>query len=171
MSCNPIGKPFSPNPHYIPFTDDGMAYEQREAELPINEAELTKGQVRKLNALRKSIGDDLADEVFEKWLQHQASAKSKEQQDPIAARIAEALAELATDPTFKLGNYGYTVVRARGHGASGLSVRKNTKPISGTGGLNHENPGHSAGDSGVAGENLSGPQTSDKIGTYPFKRS
>ena len=104
--------------------------------MSINEAELTKGQVRKLNALRKSIGDDLAKEVFGKWLLRQASAKSKEQQDPIAARIAEALAELATDPTFKLGNYGYTVVRARGKGASGLSVRKNTKPISGTGDLN-----------------------------------
>ena len=102
--------------------------------MPFNEAELTKGQVRKLNALRKSIGDDLAGEVFGKWLQRQASGKLKEQQDLIADRIAEALAELATDPTFKLGNYGYTVVRARGKGASGLSVRKNTKPISDTGG-------------------------------------
>ena len=96
--------------------------------MPFSEAELTKGQVRKLNALRKSIGDDLAEEVFGKWLRRQGSGKSKEQQDPIAARIVEALAELATDPTFKLGNYGYTVVRARGHGASGLSVRKNAKP-------------------------------------------
>ena len=60
--------------------------------------------------------------------------------------------KLATDPTFNLGNYGYTVVRARGHGASGLSVRKNTKPASGAGGLNHENPGHAAGDSEVSGE-------------------
>ena len=75
---------------------------------------LTKGQMRKLNALRKSIGDDLAGEVFGKWLQRQASGKLKEQQDPIADRIAEALAELATDPTFNLGNYGYTAVRARG---------------------------------------------------------
>ena len=78
--------------------------------MPFNEAELAKGQVRKLNALRKSVGDDLAEEVFGKWLQRQASGKSEEQQDPIVARIGEALAELATDPTFKLGNYGYTVV-------------------------------------------------------------
>lgn len=133
--------------------------------MPFNEAELTKGQVRKLNALRKSIGDDLAEEVFEKWLQRQASGKSKEQQDPIAARISEALAGLATDPAFNLGNYGYTVVRARGHGASGLSVRKNTKPTSGAGVLNHENPGHSASTSGVAAENLEGPQTSGTNGT------
>lgn len=96
--------------------------------MPFREAELTKGQVRKLNALRKSIGDDLAEEVFEKWLQRRTSGKQMERQDPIAARIAEALAELPTDPKFKLGNYGYTVVRARGHGSSGLSVRKNAKP-------------------------------------------
>ena len=98
------------------------------AELAFNEAELKKGQVRKLSALRKSIGDDLAEEVFEKWLQRRTSGKQLDRQDPIAARIAEALEELATDPTFKLGNYGYTVVRARGQGASGLSVRKNAKP-------------------------------------------
>ena len=133
--------------------------------MPFNEAELTKGQVRKLNALRKSIGDDLAGEVFKKWLQRQASGKSKEQQDPIAARIGEALAGLATDPTFNLGNYGYTMVCARGKGASGLSVRKNTKPTSGSGGLNHEKPGHSATDSGVAGETLAGPQSSATIET------
>ena len=59
--------------------------------MPFNEAELAKGQLRKLNALRKSIGDDLAEEVFGKWLLRQASVKSKEQQDPIAAKIAEAL--------------------------------------------------------------------------------
>ena len=49
--------------------------------------------------------------------------------------------------------------------ASGLSVRKNTKPTSGGGGLNHEKPGHSATDSGVAEETLAGPQTSATIET------
>ena len=133
--------------------------------MPFSDAELTKGQVRKLNALRKSIGDDLAEDVFGKWLQRQASRKLKEKLDPIAARIAEALAELTTDPTFNLGNYGYTVVRARGQGASGLSVRKNTKPTSGGDGLNHENPGRSASISGAAAEKLEEPQTRGTIGT------
>ena len=142
-----------------------MTHKQQEAQLPFNEAELAKDQVRKLNALRKSVGDDLAEEVFGKWLQRQASGKSEEQQDPIVARIGEALAELATDPTFKLGNYGYTVVRARGKGASGLSVRKNSKPISGTSALKHGNSGHSAGDSGGAGQTLSGPESGGTIGT------
>ena len=29
---------------------------------------LTKGQVRKLNALRKSVGDDIAEDAFAKWM-------------------------------------------------------------------------------------------------------
>ena len=29
---------------------------------------LTKGELRKLNALKKSIGDELGEEAFEKWL-------------------------------------------------------------------------------------------------------
>ncbi len=33
--------------------------------MAIDETGLTKGQVRKLNALRKSVGDDLAEEVFD----------------------------------------------------------------------------------------------------------
>ena len=37
--------------------------------MAIDETGLTKGQVRKLNALRKSVGDDLAEEVFTKWLE------------------------------------------------------------------------------------------------------
>ena len=32
--------------------------------MAIDETGLTKGQVRKLNALRKSVGDDLAEGVF-----------------------------------------------------------------------------------------------------------
>ena len=34
----------------------------------IDEAALTKGQLRKLNTLRKSIGPAIADEAFSKWL-------------------------------------------------------------------------------------------------------
>ena len=47
--------------------------------MAIDETGLTKGQVRKLNALRKSVGDDLAEEVFAKWLERAAasSARSK----------------------------------------------------------------------------------------------
>ena len=36
--------------------------------MAIDESSLNKGQIRKLNAIRKSIGDDLADDAFGKWL-------------------------------------------------------------------------------------------------------
>ena len=38
----------------------------------MDEASLTKGQIRKLNALKKSIGDNLGEQAFSKWLQTQS---------------------------------------------------------------------------------------------------
>ena len=32
---------------------------------------LTKGQTRKLNALRKSLGNEIADDAFAKWMKTQ----------------------------------------------------------------------------------------------------
>ena len=95
--------------------------------MAINEKELTKGQIVKLNALRKSIGDDLAEDVFAKWMKRQAAAKVVEKADPVAEKLRAALAPLAKDETFRLGNQGYTVRRARGKGASGFIVTKNAK--------------------------------------------
>ena len=94
----------------------------------INESKLTKGQVRKLNGLRKSVGDELAEEVFGKWLAQQASAAAAPKSDPVAVKIEESLAGYADDGTFKLGNYGYTIRRARGKGATGFVATKNEKP-------------------------------------------
>ena len=96
--------------------------------MAIGETELTKGQVRKLNALRKSVGDDLAEDVFAKWLKRQAASQDKAKPDPVAVKIAGALAEFRNDPKFKLGNHGYTIRRAKGAGASGFVVFKNEKP-------------------------------------------
>ena len=93
--------------------------------MAIDETGLAKGLVRKLNALRKSVGDDLAEEVFEKWLESRPAPQAKI--DPVAAKIAEALAGFKNDPKFKLGNHGYTVRRAKGTGASGFVVFKNEK--------------------------------------------
>ena len=36
--------------------------------MSIDESKLNKGHVRKLNALRKSVGDALAEKVFGRWL-------------------------------------------------------------------------------------------------------
>ena len=41
----------------------------------IDEKALTKGQHRKLNALRKSVGDKIGDVAFSEWLKTQATSK------------------------------------------------------------------------------------------------
>ena len=95
--------------------------------MTIDENTLTKGHLRKLNALRKSVGDELGENVFSKWLAQQAAA-SAPRADPVAKKIEEGLAGFAGDRSFNLGVYGYTVRRARGKGASGLVATKNPKP-------------------------------------------
>ena len=47
--------------------------------MAIDEAGFTKGLVRKLNALRKSVGDDLAEGVFARWLERGGCPTSQEQ--------------------------------------------------------------------------------------------
>ncbi len=93
--------------------------------MAIDETTLTKGQIRKLNALRRSVGNDLAEDVFGKWLARQAPEAQKA--DPVAERIVGALAGLEHDRKFNLGLYGYTVRRAKGKGKSGFLVVKNEK--------------------------------------------
>ena len=96
--------------------------------MAIDETGLTKGSVRKLNALRKSVGDELAEEVFAKWLEREAALQAKGNPDPVALKIAEVLAGFENDPKFNLGNHGYTLRRAKGKGASGFIAYKNEKP-------------------------------------------
>lgn len=93
--------------------------------MSIDEGTLTKGQIRKLNALRKSIGDDLAEDAFSKWLLRQA--KEVPETDPVADKIVASLAGLEDDRKFNLGLYGYTVRRAKGKGQSGFVAVKNEK--------------------------------------------
>ena len=93
--------------------------------MAIDESSLTKGQIRKLNALRKSIGDDLADEAFGKWLARQAPAAPPS--DPVAEKIVAALSGLEDDRKFNLGLYGYTIRKARGKGQSGIVAVRNEK--------------------------------------------
>ena len=96
--------------------------------MAIDETGLTKGLVRKLNALRKSVGDDLAEEVFARWLEREAALQAKSKPDPVAMKIVEGLTEFENDPKFNLGNHGYTLRRAKGKGASGFIAYKNEKP-------------------------------------------
>jgi hypothetical protein len=93
--------------------------------MAINESILTKGQVRKLNALRKSVGDNIAEEAFTKWLAAQSKV-TKEARDPVAETLVSALAHLQDDKSFRLGRRGYVVRRVKGRGASGLVAYKLT---------------------------------------------
>ena len=96
--------------------------------MAINESNLTKGQIRKLNALRKSIGDALGEEAFRKWLKQQKVVTKEVELDPVAEMIVEALKPLAKKKNVNLGRYGYSVKRARGKGAKGIVVTRIEKP-------------------------------------------
>ena len=91
--------------------------------MTIDQSTLTKGQIRKLNALRKSVGDDIADVAFGKWMKTQTKTP-KETHDPVADALVSALANLDHDKSFKLGNKGYVVRRAKGKGVSGFVASK-----------------------------------------------
>ncbi len=95
--------------------------------MTITENELTKGQLRKLMVLRKSVGGDIGDSAFLQWLKLQDKTKSAAKPDPVAMKILDALSGFENDKTFRLGNYGYTIRRARGQGASGFKVSRNLK--------------------------------------------
>ncbi len=93
--------------------------------MPINESALTKGELRKLNALRKSIGDDLAEDAFSKWLKRQTKASKAPKSDPVAEKITEALKPYLKEKSFNLGRHGYKVTRSKGRGVkSGFSVTR-----------------------------------------------
>ena len=91
--------------------------------MTMDQSALTKDQIRKLNALRKSVGIDIADAAFGKWMKTQPKAP-KEVRDPVADALVAALANLQNDKSFKLGNKGYVVRRAKGKGVSGFVASK-----------------------------------------------
>ena len=91
--------------------------------MTFNQSTLTKGQIRKLNALRKSVGDDIAEEAFSKWMISQ-SQTPKEVRDPVADALVAALDQFKDDKTFNLGTKGYVVKRSKGKGASGFVAQK-----------------------------------------------
>ncbi len=78
----------------------------------IRERDLNKGQLRKLTALRKSLGKGIADSAFAEWLASVPGAKPESTDNN-----AEALAELLNTPVLekeiKLPRGGYVVRRGR----------------------------------------------------------
>ena len=77
----------------------------------IDETALTKGQVRKLNALRRSLGPAIADEAFAKWLDQAAEPSGF---DTNAEVIRDTLWDLIQEGRLSIRRGGYMVRRGRG---------------------------------------------------------
>ena len=77
----------------------------------IDEASLSKGNLRKLNALRKSLGPAIADEAFSKWLDQAAEVPAA---DENAEVIADTLWGLIREGKLMIRRGGYIVRRGRG---------------------------------------------------------
>ena len=76
----------------------------------IDETALTKGQLRKLNALRKSLGPAIADEAFAKWLDQPIEAPEA---DRDAEVISDALWTLVREGRLSIRRGGYVIRRGR----------------------------------------------------------
>ena len=78
----------------------------------IDESGLTKGQLRKLRALRKSVGEEIAGRAFVEWLATQQSASGKA--DGNAATIVETLWPMVQAGALAIPRGGYLIRRGRG---------------------------------------------------------
>ena len=79
--------------------------------IQIDESILTKGEIRKLNALRKSVGDEVGNRAFAEWLLSQPSTAGT---DENAAMIVDTLWPLVQQGTLAIPRGGYVVRRGRG---------------------------------------------------------
>ena len=83
------------------------------AAMQIDESSLTKGQRRKLNALRKSIGDEIAERAFLEWLSSRPAAAGTAP-DQNAALIVNALWPMVQQGELRIPRGGYLLRRGRG---------------------------------------------------------
>ena len=78
----------------------------------ISDKELTKGELRKLNALRKSLGDDIAEKAFAEW--YASAGTDGVAADKNADLVADTLSSLAQAGKLRIPRGGYLVRRGRG---------------------------------------------------------
>ena len=78
----------------------------------VSEGDLSKGDLRKLNALRKSLGDDIAQRAFLEW--REAQADGGPLSDKNAGTITEALEPLIEAGELRIPRGGYILRRGRG---------------------------------------------------------
>ena len=79
----------------------------------LDEKLLTKGELRKLTALRKSVGEDIGDQAFMDWLRKKPAVVA-ELEDKNAALIADTLIPLIQKNKLQIPRGGYLVRRGRG---------------------------------------------------------
>ncbi len=77
------------------------------------ETDLTKGQLRKLNALRKSVGPDIGERAFAQWLEG-VNAERGTAGDKTSAQIAEAIQAALGRKGLSIPREGYLITRGRG---------------------------------------------------------
>ena len=85
----------------------------RRSKSGVNESNLSKGELRKLNALRKSLGDGFAIRAFAEWLSNHSDG-STQMVDKNARAISQALQPLIEDGKLAIPRGGYLVRRGRG---------------------------------------------------------
>ena len=78
----------------------------------VDERNLSKGQLRKLNALRKSLGEDIAERAFAQWIEAQDSTDIAP--DKNAGQILDALLPLVQKNKLRIPRGGFIVRRGRG---------------------------------------------------------
>lgn len=79
-----------------------------------NEAALTKGELRKLAALKKSVGDRIGEKAFVQWLRNKSKRATAAPSDSNADMIVDMLGKMVKDSGLKLPRGGYLVTRGRG---------------------------------------------------------
>ncbi len=77
-----------------------------------DEKKLTKGQLRKLTALRKSLGDVIANRAFGQWLKAQEKSTTGAV-DKGAELIEEAVAAMIKEKKISIPRGGYLLTRGR----------------------------------------------------------
>ena len=77
------------------------------------ETALTKGQIRKLNALRKSVGPAIGERAFAQWLKG-VNAERGTAVDKTSAQIAEAIQAALGRKGLTIPRGGYLITRGRG---------------------------------------------------------
>ncbi len=78
----------------------------------IDESALSKGERRKLDALRKSVGAEIGERAFLEWLSSRSAGSEKE--DPDAGTVVNTLWPPVEEGRLAIPRGGYLLRRGRG---------------------------------------------------------